>query len=1386
MGNTIQKQLRISILATDAATQTLKKIKVEFDKTIGNAGAKAKTEMSKVNQAFKTLKLKPFTEAKAKIKELEGAYKTLATSGKVSSKQLAQANLKLKVRTAQLGKETTGLTGAFMAMRTSLLTLAASFYVIIRVVAQAVTQFKKFDDAMRTVGAVSQAVGQQYQDLTNLALEMGRTTRYTSVEAAEGLKYLSMAGFKATKSMEALPGVLQLAAAGNLDLGQSADIATNILTGFGMEADKLIDVNNAMVYAFTNSNATLIDIAESLKIVAPIIQGVGGSFSEATAAVSLLSKAGLKGTLSATGLRGAIGRLMSPTKKESELMDELANRMGVASLSIKNAEGDFVGFISIIEQLEKAGLKGDEALELFGLRAGPTISALLGQGSEALRDFTEAIEEEIEKGTIASDIMKRMEEGIGGITRRYKAAKEAMSIQLGKALWLALEPIVLLLTGFLNLISKIPTGILAVGLAFTAAIGGVSLWIVAIPILSIAVGFLNVLFATLIGMATTIGIVFGVILAVGLVLATAAAWWKYAESQKAVREEILKLQKVQAKNSKWEKRDVKTRMQIAKLNKKERKEYEKAIRQQILFRNREMALALKQHGAESAQYKEAQQALWAYTEQIGDLQNTLQDLASMNVWEEQIHGIEGMMDQPANLIVERYEDSKNEIIRIFNQQESHIREVGARIQATQIQIDHAIRESAIDLFNRKKALIDEYAENFETLTEEQKTGFLDAQDEMMNAVGILEDAKIQALNKYTDALKEAKKIEDQIRDAKQDHLDDIREIEQSEMSVKEIWKDDIKHLKDLEKAMKKAYKKGDMEEVLKLEKEMREISKGLAGEKSEEIKGRKEIYKTEKKANKEALKWLEKSNEYKMKALAGQKEMQEENAKSFLEQVDEITKLMKELVGTKWETAVHAYLDSSSFDKAMQAILDTEYKIDIKVNQVPGEQVPKYTDPDWQSLKGPWNSDGYAEGGPVNPIFKKRKGHIPGWGNKDDTPAMLTKGEFILTKDAVKNVGTSFLKRLNDKNFPVDLLPHFAIGGLVDIKKNLTDTGGKFFNDLTSIVPHFLGGGSIATSPTSASKPQYDDRIDKEKARINQHYNGLIKQAKARGDEDVVFILEEEKIKLYELAEELKKVIAEIYEEYDALIDEQKINLEELKETKKKLAPFGNSITLAGGLGVTFIRPATVKSLEQVNTEIPVAKQNIADLTSAKETEVKQAKKDNRMQIKELKLDTKQSVTGLTRALEDRMRELEEERREALGTLMSSYSSSGSSNMTRQYFETGGEVHGTKGIDKIPAMLTDGETIINATATKKLGSNFFKSINKLRLPNIKLPHFAQGGQVGDASMITPSGAAERIPKLGSITIGNGNDKMEVFTRISEAEKLVRMLQGAGQKLSSEG
>ena len=1069
MANTIKKQLKISILATDAATQTLKKIKAEIDKTLGGAGAKAKTEMSKVNQAFKTLKLTPFTEATAKIKELEGAYKTLVTSGKVSTQQLAQANLKLKVRTAQLSKTTTGLTGAFMAMRTHLLTLAASFYVIYRAISKAVGEFKKFDDAMRTVGAVSQATGKEYQKMTDLAMEMGRSTRYTSVEAAEGLKYLSMAGFEAKKSMEALPGVLQLAAAGNLDLGQSADIATNILTGFGMEASELVDVNNAMVYAFTNSNATLLDIAESLKIVAPIVTGVGGKFTETTAAVALLSKAGLKGTLSATGLRGAIGRLMSPTKKESELMAQLAERMGVANLSVRDSEGSFVGFIEIIEQLEEAGFKGDEALELFGLRAGPTMSALLGQGSAALRDFTNQIEMEIEKGTIASEIMERMQAGVGGMVRLYESAKSAFNIKLGKTLWVALEPLVLLLTLFFNLMSKIPVVIMTVGLAFMTAVGGVLMWTVLVPVLSIAMGFLTVTLAGVVAVLSTIAIVFGVILAIVAVLAVGTAVYKYAQAWRTVQEEIKNLKKVQEENSDWAKRDIKSRMQIANMDKKQRKEYEQDIRKQIIYKSRAMEIALKEHGAESAAYKEAHRELLAYSEDIRVLQSIPQNsqaIAARNAAE--------AFKEAAEITVSTYEDSKKAVVGFYESQAEDIKEIGLKIRADKEDVDFAVRESSRAKFEEMMVNAENYYNEVMFWPEEEKENYLDANAEMKQAVIELKDIRVEALGAWEKAMKKAESIQESMFKNSQKLQKDIRDINQSDMDVSEVWRDNESALYDLQSAMEEAYDGGRIKEALSLSEDMYALGKKQAGEKKEEVDGIEKVFKTRQQGNKKAIEWMKKADKFRREMLEKEKSDQEKNIKRIGEQIDGISKQLSSFADTEYGATIEAVLDSSIFDSAMSEIESRKYMTTVVVNEVRGTSVSDdYAKGGIVGYRSNAILQNFAAGGGVD-LFKKRRGHIPGWGNKDDVPAMLTKGEFILTKDAVKNVGTSFLKKLNKKEFPVDLLPRFAFGGMVGLNSIK-----KSASDFTGAIPQmFKSGGPVRLTDKYTPDPRLLKKVD--------------------------------------------------------------------------------------------------------------------------------------------------------------------------------------------------------------------------------------------------------------------------------------------------------------------
>lgn len=161
-------------------------------------------------------------------------------------------------------------------------------------VASAVSLFSGFDDTMRKVGAVTKATTTELKAMTETAKLMGATTRYTATQAAEALSFLGMAGFSAADAMEALPDVLNLAAAGGLELGTAADIATNILSGFGLEISQLARVNDVLTETFTNSNTTLGELGEGFKYVGPIAKGVGADFEDLLAAMGKLGDAGIK------------------------------------------------------------------------------------------------------------------------------------------------------------------------------------------------------------------------------------------------------------------------------------------------------------------------------------------------------------------------------------------------------------------------------------------------------------------------------------------------------------------------------------------------------------------------------------------------------------------------------------------------------------------------------------------------------------------------------------------------------------------------------------------------------------------------------------------------------------------------------------------------------------------------------------------------------------------------------------------------------------------------------------------------------------------------------------------------------------------------------------
>ncbi|MEE3155588.1 MAG: phage tail tape measure protein, partial [Pseudomonadota bacterium] len=280
-----------------------------------------------------------------------------------------------------------------------------------------------FEQSMNRVAAVSGATGNELEQLSNIAKEMGRTTQFTASDAADALGFLAMAGFDAKESMEALPGTLQLAASAQMDLAESADIVSNVLSGYGMEVSDLARVNDVLVKAFTASNTNLQQLGEAMTYAGPVAAAAGVQFEEATAALGLMGNAGIQASMAGTSLRGAISRILAPTKKVSGIMAELG-------LKFTDAQGKLVPLVDIITQL---GPHADDAglfMELFGQRAGPAMAALVSQGAGALTDLTTDLQN---AGGTAKRIADVQMEGLNGAMKRLQSAFEGLQIAIAES-----------------------------------------------------------------------------------------------------------------------------------------------------------------------------------------------------------------------------------------------------------------------------------------------------------------------------------------------------------------------------------------------------------------------------------------------------------------------------------------------------------------------------------------------------------------------------------------------------------------------------------------------------------------------------------------------------------------------------------------------------------------------------------------------------------------------------------------------------------------------------------------------------------------------------------------------------------------------------------------
>src|SRR5699024_5729548 len=161
------------------------------------------------------------------------------------------------------------------------------------------------------------------------------------------MQYLAMAGYESNEIISAMPGVLNAAAAGQVELGTAADITSNVLSGFGLQASETSRVADVLTKAFTSSNTSMESLGETMKYAAPVAKAAGFSLEETAAAAGILGDSGISASQAGTTLRGVMLRLINPPKQAAEALDALG-------ISVTDSSGKIKPLYKIIEELQKA------------------------------------------------------------------------------------------------------------------------------------------------------------------------------------------------------------------------------------------------------------------------------------------------------------------------------------------------------------------------------------------------------------------------------------------------------------------------------------------------------------------------------------------------------------------------------------------------------------------------------------------------------------------------------------------------------------------------------------------------------------------------------------------------------------------------------------------------------------------------------------------------------------------------------------------------------------------------------------------------------------------------------------------------------------------------
>lgn len=323
--------------------------------------------------------------------------------------------------TGKFTKSSASATSSMVAMAARATVAYFSIRTLTGGISKGVRVNMQFEESMSAVEAVTRATDSQMLKLTATARKLGATTRFSASEAADGMKFLGQAGFETSEIIEAMPGLLDLATAGMLGLGEAADITSNIMSGFGLEAEESSRIADVLAAASSSANTNVQQLGEGMKFVAPISAALGVSVESTAAAMGVLSDAGLQSTMAGTGLRRVLSELANVSSAGQKVLEGYG-------LTLEELDPKTNSLTDIVEKLSEVGLGAAEAFTIFGDRGAPAILALTSQ-TDRLRELNTEMENSAGR---AKEMAGVMGDNLAGDVKILKSVLEELTLAGGE------------------------------------------------------------------------------------------------------------------------------------------------------------------------------------------------------------------------------------------------------------------------------------------------------------------------------------------------------------------------------------------------------------------------------------------------------------------------------------------------------------------------------------------------------------------------------------------------------------------------------------------------------------------------------------------------------------------------------------------------------------------------------------------------------------------------------------------------------------------------------------------------------------------------------------------------------------------------------------------